>query len=635
MLNAIQHRGPDGSGEFLSHDVQLGAVRLAIMDPKGGQQPTFGCENRFVVVYNGELYNHDALRPELRAGGHAIRDACDTTLVPHVLEESGEDGATRLRGMFAIAGWDTRARKLLLIRDRLGIKPLYYAETEDYVLFASEIKAILASGLVAPRIDRDSLDDLFSLSYPCPPRTMFAGVRELRPGHLLAVEPGRAVPAPRRYWRVRFPHAGEARRVSFREAAAELRELLVRKTYEHLRADVRVATYLSGGLDSSLISALVREATGDPPSTFSIGFDSAEHDESAFAGELARSLGAPNHTLVCTRDLVSQLPAMIWSTELPLQFPLALPLAALAHAVRGAGFPVVLTGEGADELLGGYDCFRADKMRRVFDRPGLRTLRPNVYRRLYSWHGLPEGTVEMMLANQREPAREVARAFGGVYPPWLDMWTTFAYGLDRARLLSPDGRKVRPVLEAPSGFDALAPDDAQRLHPLDASLALELESRLPSWILLIGDRASMAAGVEARVPFLDHEVVDFLATLPPAHKMRGLTEKAVMRETARGLLPEPIRTRQKRPFYTPLRSWFFADGAPEFIHEALSPAALHAAGLFDAELVARYRAEIERVPEQTLRRVQLEWTLMLVLGSQLLHSQFVAGGRPAGSVLAT
>jgi asparagine synthase (glutamine-hydrolysing) len=276
-------------------------------------------------------------------------------------------------------------------------------------------------------------------------------------------------------------------------------------------------------------------------------------------------------------------------------------------------------------MLGGYDCFRADKMRRVFDRPGLRTLRPNLYRRLYSWHGLPEGTVEMMLANQREPAAEVARAFAGVYPPWLDMWTTFAYGMDRARLLSPDGRKVRPILEAPSGFDALVPEDPGSLHPLDASLALELESRLPSWILLIADRASMAAGVEARVPLLDHEVVEFLAALPPAHKIRGLVEKAVLREAARGLLPEKIRTRQKRPFYTPLRPWFFCDGAPEYVHELLGPRALRDAGLFSPELVSEYRAEIVHVPPHTLRRVQLEWTLMLVLGSQLLHTLFVRG----------
>ncbi len=628
MLGSISYRGPDESGELLTEDVQLGAVRLSIIDLKGGHQPVYANDPRIAAVYNGELYNHHELRARLRASGHVFRDLCDSAIVPHLYEQLGEGALAAMRGMFAFALWDGRTRELLLARDRLGIKPLYYAETEDYLIFASEIKAIFASGLVPRAIDRDSLDDLFSLSYPCPPRTMFAGVRELRPAHVLRVAPGAPLPEPRRYWRLRFPEAGAHRKLRFRDAAAELRELLLRRTYDHLQADVRVATYLSGGVDSSLISALVRQVTGDPPTTFSIGFTSAEHDERSFAADMVRALGAPNHLLVCDRDVVAQYPDVVWHTELPLQFPLALPLSMLAAAARNEGFRVVLTGEGADELLGGYDCFRADKMRRVFDRPGLRGLRANLYQRLYAWHGLPEGTVQMMLANQRRPGVETARAFGGVYPPWLDMWTTFSHGLERERLLSPDGRRARPVLEAPAGFDALVPDDVEHLHPLDASLALEVESRLPSWILLIGDRASMSASVEARVPFLDHEVAELMASMPPEYKMRGFVEKAVLREAARGLVPDALRNRTKRPFYTPLKRWFFAEGAPDYVEELLGERALAAAGLFAPDVVKQLREDLALAPDHTLRRVQLEWTLVLVLGAQLLHQQFIRSFEP-------
>ncbi len=628
MIGTIEHRGPDESGEYLSDDVQLGVVRLSIIDVKEGHQPVWGCDDGVVSVYNGELYNHHDLRRELQEDRHRLRSESDSAVLPHAYELWGADFLQQLRGMFALAIWDARERRLLLARDRLGIKPLYLAETPHYVLFASEIKALLASGLVPREIDREALDDLLSLSYPCPPRTMFAGIRELRPAHWIEARAGDGggLREPRRYWRAPFVPRGEHRRISRRDAEAELRELLRRKVYEHLQSDVPVATYLSGGLDSSALSALVKEVTGDPPTVFSIGFESAEHDELAFANRMAAALGSRQHTVVCDRTTAESYPHVLWHMELPLQFPLALPLERLSASARGQGFKVVLTGEGADELFGGYDCFRADKMRRLFDRPLLRSLRPAAYRRLYGWHGLPEGTVDKMLANQSR-SDEIKRRFGGVYPAWFDMWTTL--DLDRARLLSPDGRTARPADEPPDGFLGLLPDDVDALHPFDAILALELESRLPSWILQIGDRASMANGVEARVPFLDHEVVEFAASLSPALKMRGFTEKALLRGAVGDLLPPEIARRQKRPFYTPLKSWFFADGGPAYVPEVLSERAVRDAGLFDPEVVTRLRRSLHEVPDDHLLRVQHEWVLTLILGSQLMHELFIAGrGEP-------
>jgi asparagine synthase (glutamine-hydrolysing) len=621
MLSSFEYRGPDESGEFLGDDVQLGVVRLAIIDLKGGRQPVSAGGDRTVAVYNGEIYNYQELRRRLHQGGHELPNACDATVVPYLYEEQGEDFLLALRGMYAFALWDGHRRQLLLARDRLGIKPLYWAQTRDYLVFASEVKAIFASGLVAPEIDRRSLDDLFSLSYPCPPRTMFEGVYEVPPAHVVTATPGRPVGPPRRYWSAPFRPRGEHRPGRRRDLEAELRDLLRRRVYDHLQADVRVGAYLSGGLDSSAIGALVKEVTGDPPVTFSIGFEDPAFDETPHAEAMAAHLGAENHRIICGPELAAEYPRTLWHTELPLQFPLALPLMQLAALARREGFPVILTGEGADELMGGYDCFRAQKMRRVLDRPGLRGMRPFLFRQLYQWLGTPEGTVDFLLEVQRRPIDDVAREFGGVFPAWYDTWQ--GLDLERELLLSPDGRAVRSPAVAPEEFSRLVPENVEALHPLDAQLALELQTRLPSWILLIGDRAGMANAVETRVPLLDHEVVEFVASLHPSHKIRGFQEKAILRGALRGLLPEDLRQRQKRPFYTPVKSWFFSAGAPEYVDEALSERALRDAGLFAPEVVKKLRQDLETVPEQHLLRHRLEWVLLQVLGVQLLQRLFV------------
>jgi asparagine synthase (glutamine-hydrolysing) len=628
MVNSIAYRGPDGGGEYLGEDVHLGVVRLAVIDIKEGHQPVSGCDDRTIAVYNGEIYNYQDLRRELQERGHALPNECDSTVIPHLYEERGEDLLRSLRGMFAFALWDGRERKLVLARDRLGIKPLYWAQTADYLLFASEVKALFASGVVDAEIDSRSVDDLFSLSYPCPPRTMFRGVRELRPAHFISVRAGTRIGEATRYWRAPFPHRGEHRRGSRRDLEAELREALRRRAYDHLQSDVRVATFLSGGLDSASISALVNEVTGDPPVTFSIGFANPDYDERPFAEKMVEELGAENHTVVCDTNTAELFPKMIWHTELPLQFPLALPLMQLSGLARSCGFRVVLTGEGADELMGGYDCFRAQKMRRALDRPGLRALRPHIYSQLYKWHGMPEGTLEKMLEIQQRPVRDVAAAFSGVYPAWYDNWQVM--DVDRQLLLSPDGRPVCPTTDAPPEFAALVREDIAELEPLDAQLAIELETRLPAWILLIGDRASMANGVEARVPFLDHEIVELIAPLRPSLKMKGFKEKSVLRGAMKGLLPDDIRRRQKRPFYTPVKEWFFSDAAPEYVREVLDERALREAGLFAPEVVKKLRQDLELAPEKHLERVQLEWVLIQVLGTQLLHHFFVSDFQPRG-----
>lgn len=630
MLTSIEHRGPDGGGEFLSDFVQLGSVRLAVVDLKSGDQPVEGCRGAIKAVHNGEIYNQHSLRQNLRRNGHNIPSTSDSSLIPHLYEEYGSSFVELLRGMYAFALWDGELRRLLLVRDRIGIKPLFLAETPDFLIFASEIKAIIASGLVDPEIDLDSLDDLFSLSYPCPPRTMFKGIRELPPAHTLEIRALGVAPGARRYWHCPFPPAGEHRLLSRKEAAEELLSRMKLRVYDHLISDVPVGTYLSGGLDSSVISSLYKEVTGDSPTSFSVSFEDGRFDELEEARAVSRYLGSPNHFVRCGPSIGGELEEMIWHTELPLQFPLALPLMRLAGLARARGYPVVLTGEGADEIFGGYDCFRADKMRRVFGRPGLRSIRAGAYKNLYKWHDLPEGTVRRMLENH-DRVTEVTAAYGGIYPPWYDMWTTV--GLDREKLLGVDERVVRPVWEPPRGFLQLLPHGIEYMDPHDAGIALEMATRLPAWILLIGDRASMSRGVEARVPFLDHEIVEFVASLPPSLKLEGFRDKAILRRAAKGILPKRTLKRAKRPFFTPIRDWFFTGESSENFERDLSKSALTSAGLFDPDVVSAYMSAVRTAPDHLLLRHQLEWTLILVLGAQILHRQFVqerCGRGPSG-----
>jgi asparagine synthase (glutamine-hydrolysing) len=623
MAAAIAHRGPDDCGSYVDADVMLGVVRLAIVDPKSGHQPVSGCRPGLVTVYNGEIYNHRSLRAELLDRGHRVPGSCDATILPHLFEEHGADLVHHLCGMFAFAIWDAVDRRLLLARDRLGIKPLYYAQTPDCLLVASEIKAILASRLVPAAIDRDSLDDIFSLSYPCAPRTMFRGILELRPGHLVTVRPGVPLGVPRRYWRAPFPNRGEHRRERPADLVESLRVTLLEAVRSHLAADVPVGVCLSGGIDSSTVAALAREVTGVPPSMVSITFEDPAFDESEHAQIVARHLGGTTELVRAEATAAELYPEVIWSHEMPLIVSGPIGGLLMGELGRQRGVLVALTGDGADEIFGGYDVFPLSRVRRALSPSLLRPLRPAVIRGLCRLTNQPPGLGDVLVdVLCHRPVPECA-----IYPPWYPMWHLF--DLERESLLSPDGRGVRPVHVPPTGFDALVRADHAQLHPLDAELALELETRLPSWILVISDRTAMAHGIETRVPFLDHRVVELVASLPPELKLRGLGEKAALRNAVGDLLPASIRARRKRPFMAPIGPWFFSAAAPTFVEDELAPDSVRAAGLFAPAVVSRLREELARAPAPHVRRARLEVMLLAILGTQLLHRQFVRDFQPA------
>ncbi len=623
MAGAIVHRGPDGFGDFRDRWVHIGAVRLSVLDVNRGNQPALNAQRTIASVYNGELYNFGTLGAELRADGCFIESTGDTALLPYLYEKYGDRLVERLTGMFAFAIWDRRVRVLYLYRDRIGIKPLFFACTPDYVLFASEIKALFASGLLVPEIDREALDDLFSLSYPCPPRTMFARVEELRPAHILRLQAGRRKIKITRYWRAPFLPRGAHKRRRRRELAAEFRERLREKVATHLVADVKVGTYLSSGLDSSAITALTRSLDAPALDAFTIAFPGDALDEAGAAQSQALVWQLRHHVVRCGPEIAALFADSIYHTEIPLQYPLALPFMKLSAAVRHTGTKVILTGEGADELLAGYDCFRLEKIRRLLDRPLIHILKPAIYARMFGWLGSPAGIAEFFLKVQARPAAEIEREFGGIRPPWYDIWNALDTN-DRTPLLAVEGHAPRPIHRAPANFRQLVREDVAELHPLDAALSLEIETRLPCWTVLVDDRASMANSIETRVPFLDHEFVEWVTQLPPECKLRGIEEKSILREAMRGVLPDTIRRRKKRPFYSPIRQWFFSAKRPDFVDELLGSKRLQQSGLFDPAVVRRMEGNLASAPEQSLVRHQLEWLLILVLGTQVLHDRFVA-----------
>lgn len=626
MISAIAHRGPDDQRDYRDEFVHLAAARLSIQDVAHGQQPVATPDGEYVGLQNGEIYNFRELATELKSRGHRLSNQGDTVVLPHLYQDDGAEMVHRLRGMYAFAVWDRRQRRLLLCRDRLGIKPLFYTVTDDYLIFGSEIKAILASELVERAIDRDSLDDLFSMSYPCPPRTMFKDIVELRPAHRLVVEANAVPPEPERYWRMPFVARGEHQKLSYADACQEYRERLTESVQTHMVSDVPVGAYVSGGVDSSIVAALMKQVTGEPPEAFTIGFAGSVVDETSHAKTVTSHLGTKHHLLNCDENLAEHLPSMIYHTELPLQYPVALPMLRLSKFVREHGIHVVLTGEGADEQLGGYACFRLDRLRRRLSSPLLRWLRPMVYRRLFSWLGEVEGVAELFIDSQKRSTKILTEEFSGIRPPWYDIWT--ALDLDRDALLAKGGRRVRPIWEAPSEFSGLVRPDIADLHPLDAGMALEIESRLPSWVVLENDRAAMANGVESRVPLLDHRLMEWTASLPPQYKLRGLNEKAILKKVARDLLPSEICDRKKQPFYSPIGDWFFSDQAPAFVYEYLSESRVSAVGLFNPSTVSRLRQQLRNTPANHILKDRIEWVLLLVLSTQLLHTIFVDGESP-------
>ena len=578
MLGQVRHRGPEAAGLFVDDLVGLGHARLSIVDLAGGLQPLTNEDQSLWLVCNGEIFNHVELRAALENRGHHLRTHSDSETILHLYEEMGADCVHELNGQFAFALWDHNHRRLMLARDRLGIRPLYYTVTNGVLIFGSEIKALLTYPNIERELDLVGLGHVFTSWSPVPPRTMFKNIRALRAGHILQASPEEL--QDRQYWRLQFPAAGQERRMDRREAADELRALLLDATRLRLRADVPVGSYLSGGLDSSIVTALARRYTTNVLQTFSVAFSDAEFDERPYQEEVADLLGTEHHTIECQpADIARVFPEVVWHAETPLLRTGPAPLYMLASLVRKHGFKVVLTGEGSDEFLLGYDIFKETRVRAFWARERQSKLRPRLLRKLYQH--IPDLAV---------PSQAYLEAFFGNGLDRVDE-PDFSHMLrwaNTARLYRYFTAEVRSQIgdAARADLERLIAEQDPQWNILARAQFNEVTTFLEPYLLASqGDRVAMAHAVEGRFPFLDYRVVEFNNSLPPGQKLVGLHEKALLKEAVSDLLPAAILHRLKKPFRAPIRAAFVGPAEPEYVRDLLDPAHVAADGIFRPEAV--------------------------------------------------
>jgi asparagine synthase (glutamine-hydrolysing) len=618
MSAVIDHRGPNDAGVWLADtrtsSVGLGHRRLSIVDlSAAGRQPMTNEDGSVWVVYNGEIYNHAEIRKDLEALGHRYRTRCDTETIVHAYEEWGEACVHRFRGMFAFALWDSRNQRLLLVRDRLGIKPLYWCRQGNLLLFGSEIKAILASGVIDARPADDLLPEYLMFGYLAGEETLFRGIRKLQPGHRLVWRPDSV--SVERYWDVKF---GVDDGASEAELAERFRSLFEESVRLHLLSDVPLGVFLSGGLDSSAIAAVMGRHVSGRIKTFSVGFEEPFYSEFSFARRVAEHIGSDHHEAILTaREFRELLPRMIWHEDEPLWAPPSVALYKVAE-LAAQSVTVVLTGEGSDELFAGYDKYWMS----VWNE---RT--SSIYGRL------PAGvrrTVRELVIQGRLPERW-RRALGHtilnhdrspdamVFDNWLGVFTKDM----QQHIAGPELRKVLADADVYGSHRAFWNEAGGDI--VDRMLYTDTKTNLVE-LLMKQDQMSMAASIESRVPFLDHHIVEFAAKVPPRYKLRTASGKRLVKKALAAYLPPEIIHRPKKGFPVPFESWLNNDFSTE-IRETLLERRTTERGWFDPSGVRRLIEEHKQGRRNLTRQIWALWTL------ELWARLFLDGDRISASVL--
>ncbi len=616
MTGAIAHRGPDDEQIHIEPGLAMGVRRLSIVDLSGGRQPIANEDGTVWVAYNGELFNYHELVPDLLARGHRLATRCDTEAWVHLYEDHGEGLFDRVNGQFALALWDRNHRRLLLPRDRMGVCPLYYAEADGWLLWASEIKSLFAPGMIRPQPDPKGLDFFFHFMCASTSRTFFDDIRSVPPGHYLRVSDGRV--EMRKYWDLDFPDAGQERRMDDPTPLVdELKEHLVRSVDRRLMGDVPVVSYISGGLDSTTVLGLTKAIRGEAVPSFTIGLDRAGPDERSHATESAAVLGSPLTTMTMSRgDIASAFPELIVAAEGPVLDTSCACLLRLAQTVRAAGYKVALTGEGADEGFAGYIWFKSQKIRNALLGRSPR-IAAALRRMMQSIGGGRPGA--------HSAAREIPlRAFAGVRPPQQDM----------AELTS----QARPLIYSDAMWDRLGGHDPfadleitndriGRWHPLNQAIYVAFRTMFAGLLMIAkGDRVARAASIETRYPFLDLDVINFCAGIAPEYKLHGFTDKWILRQVAARTLPPRIARRPKTMFRADMSGVFLGPDRPPWVDQLLSPESIRAAGYFDAESIARELAALEHASRLSPRRFILDVGLTSAITTQLWHHIYCGGG---------
>jgi asparagine synthase (glutamine-hydrolysing) len=564
MTDVIEHRGPDDAGIYLSGPIGLGMRRLSIIDIAGGKQPISNESKTLALVFNGEIYNFESLRGQLEKRGHKFETECDTEVVVHLYEEHGVECVHWLRGMFGFALWDKERQRLLLARDRLGIKPLYYADIDGTLIFGSEIKSILQHPAITAELNYEALSNFLSLKYVPSPETMFRGIYALPPGFLLTCDADGVRMA--RYWDLDFSFKTSG---SEDECAEKLDDLLRESVKLHLQSDVPFGAFLSGGLDSSTIVALMAHYLNHPVKTFSVGFEGpgAEMSEASYAKLVAEHYGTQHHEVVIgASDFLGNLNKVIWHLDQPIA-----DLACFANMMLAESasrhVKMVLTGEGGDELFAGYARYAGERFR-VFTK----IIPPQIGGALVR--------ASSHLPGLRRPKLALKALMDGEESSRLLHWFPLFGTQEKSELLTCEAMQATTVRDCAENVLVSHLINVGSRDQLSRMLYIDTKLWLPDDLLARGDKMSMAASIEARVPLLDHKLVEFAASLPSHFKIRKMTRKYILRKVAAKVLPAAIINRKKQGFPIPLSTWFRGE-AKELLWDLLSHDTVRSRGLFN------------------------------------------------------
>lgn len=612
MVAALQHRGPDESGLYFDDRAVLGHARLSIIDLACGTQPLSNEDETLWIAYNGELFNYPELHDELVGLGHQFRTVSDTEVIVHLFEEYGPGCLDRMNGQFAFAIWDATKQRLFLARDRFGILPLHYAFMGDHFYFASEVKALIASKAVPPQIDLTGISQIFTFWSTIGDRTVFRDVKRLEPGHYMLLGPDILKVEP--YWRLPVTTGRLQPVFSFEDAKETVRELLLDATRIRLRADVPVGAYLSGGLDSSIISTLAGTRFVNRLKTFGIRFEDDLFDEGPFQDQMVAHLSVDHETLQIHEEMLGlEMPDLVWHCETPMLRTAPAPLFLLSQKVRDNGLKVVLTGEGSDEIFAGYNIFKEAKIRAFWSRQPQSQWRPLLLKKIYPYI-FRDARLYPFLKQFYSQGLESADN------PLFSHLIRWENTRKIHQFFSPDMQMSQPQESCYEEVLQSLPPEFSSMDVVSKAQYLESRIFLSGYLLSSqADRVAMAHGVEIRVPFLDHRLAEFLAQVPSTWKLHVLEEKHLLKKAFAEILPPQIARRRKHPYRAPIRNSLLTGASRELTREMLSVAAIERAGFFNAQKVQSLLGKIER--QQNSSEVE-DMALAGILTTQLLEQAF-------------
>ncbi len=612
MLRAINYRGPDESGIYLSPFASIGNVRLSIIDLSTGQQPLSDPSGRFWIVFNGEIFNYPELRELLISKGHTFQTHSDTEVLVQLYAVYGKECLSMLNGQFAFAIWDKLNEEVFIARDRIGIRPLFYHLSEKGLAFASEIKSLFVQEDINPEFSYKNLSQIYTFWTAITPGTAFKDIYELSPGHYLVYN--RTGLQISKYWDLQFNNSSND--ISFNKALEEFHELFYDAVKIRLRADVEVAAYLSGGIDSSTTVAYIKDIEPGILNTFSIGFDDRDFDETSYQNEAVRYLNTRHKSIICTSDEISEsFPKVIWHTETPITRTAPAPMYLLSRLVRENNIKVVITGEGADEMLAGYDIFKEAKIRRFWaNQPGS-VIRPRLLTKLYPY--LPQ-------MKQANPA--ILKMFYGYKLEDVDnpFYSHLLRWNNSNHIKKHFSDQLKSELNGYSPLENLEetlPAGFSKWDYLEKSQWLETSIFMSGYLLSSqGDRMAMANSVEGRYPFLDYRVIEFCNKLPGDYKLHSLNEKYLLKKLMQNKIPESIIKRSKQAYRAPVKSAFFLNKPPEYVKEMLTPEYFRKAGIFNYDSISNLLQKIEKTGNSS--EVE-DMVLASVISTHLLYNQFI------------